>query len=408
MDQPIEGERTVGGTKSGVKNTGWRAWRLIAAMGAVVTLAAIEALGCGGGSNTSIFPFAGLWVANSGGPNVAHFTGAELNLSVSNVAPKTVLNSTLFISPQDLTFDKTGNMWIVDGGLGDGRGTGAAVYEFALAQLKNLNSQPSPSPAFIIVSTRAAPFTFMFPQFAVFDAGHNLWVSDSGSSQILKFSASQLATPTRVSITPAATLQGAAPGVFNAPLGMAFDKSGNLWIANNAATTNTIVEISAAVLAAASGPVNPVIPATILKNLAAGPLNIDNPWGMLFDSNGNLWFTNEQLDVSKCAGSVVEFSGTLIAAGGVLSPPPTVVLTQTAISGTESLCDPNGISMTSAVAPAALGNISVANAGNNSVAEYLANQITASGSPTPNLFITGGATTLRAPTGLSYGPLSLE
>jgi hypothetical protein len=85
-----------------------------------------------------------------------------------------------------------------------------------------------------------------------------------------------------------------------------------------------------------------------------------------------------------------------------------VVLTQTAIAGTESLCDPNGISMTSAVAPATVGNISVANAGNNSVSEYLADQITASGSPTPNLFIIGGATTLRAPTGLSYGPLSLE
>jgi len=397
----------VGGTKSGVKNTGWRAWRLIAAMGAVVTLAAIGAVGCGGGSNTSIFPFAGLWVANSGGPNVAHFTGSELNLNTSNTAPKTVLNNALFISPQDVTFDNTGNMWIVDGGLNDGRGTGAAVYEFALAQLKNLNSQPSPSPTFIIVSTTAAPF-FMFPQFAVFDAGHNLWVSDSGSSQILKFSASQLATPTRVSITPAATLQGAAPGVFNGPLGMAFDKNGNLWIANNNTTGNTIIEISAAVLAAASGPVNPIVPATILKNPAVGPLNIDNPWGMLFDSNGNLWFTNEQLDVSKCAGSVVEFSGTLIAAGGVLSPTPTVTLTQTAISGTESLCDPNGISMTSAVAPATVGNISVANVGNNSVSEYAAEQITGSGSPTPNLFIIGAATTLRAPTGLSYGPLSLE
>jgi hypothetical protein len=378
----------------------------------VVTLAGIGAVGCGGGSNTSIFPFAGLWVANSGGPNVAHFTGSELNLNASNIAPKTVLNNALFISPQDLTFDKAGNMWIVDGGLNDGLGTGAAVYEFAQAQLKNLNSQPSPSPAFIIASPRPAPI-FNFPQFGVFDAGHNLWVSDSANNVILKFSAGQLASSTRTALTAAAVLQGAAPGVFDGPLGMAFDQSGNLWVANNNTPSpvgpggNTIIEISAAVLAAASGPVNPIVPATTLKNPGV-PLIIDNPWGMLFDTNGNLWFTNEQLDISKCSGSVVEFAATAIAGGGTLTPSAEVTLTQTAISGTESLCDPNGISMTIPVAPAPLGNISVANAGNNSVSEYAADQITGSGSPTPNLFIIGAATTLRAPTGLSYGPLSLE
>src|SRR5713226_3671397 len=76
VDQPIEGERMVGGTKSGVKNAGWPVGRLIAAMGTVATLVAIGAVGCGGGNNTSIFPFAGLWVANSGGANVTHFTGS--------------------------------------------------------------------------------------------------------------------------------------------------------------------------------------------------------------------------------------------------------------------------------------------------------------------------------------------
>ncbi len=390
-------------TRNRATNPDLRGRGLFAAIGVLLALASTAVLGCGGGGNTSIFPFAGLWVANSTGQSIMHFTGTQVNVQgISTFPAKTVLHSTLFISPQDLTFDAKGNMWVVDGGLNNGLGTGAAVYEFAQAQLKNLNSQPSPSPVFIVASTRAAPF-FNFPQFGIFDSASNLWVSDSGNNEIFKFSAAQLRNPTRLATSPAAALQGTTAGVFDGPLGMAFDAKGNLWVANNAG--NTIVEISFAALSVASGPVNPIAPVTTLSNPAGGPLNIDNPWGMLFDTNNNLWFTNEQLDVGKCAGTVTEFSGTLIAGGGTLTPTPTVVLTQTAISSTQSLCDPNGISMTAAVAPAPVGNLSVANAGNSSLAVYVPNQLSGSGNPTPNLFIIGP---LMGPTGLTYGPLSLE
>ncbi len=263
----------------------------------------------------------------------------------------------------------------------------------------------SPSPAFIIASPLPAPI-FNFPQFGVFGGGHILWVSDSANNVILKFSAAQLASPTRTALTAAAMLQGALPGTFNGPLGMAFDSGGNLWVANN--TGNTIVKISAVQLAAASGPVNPITPVVTLTSStapASGLQSINNPWGLLLDSNNNLWFTNEQVSVGKCSGSVVEISATNAAAG---ISTPTVELTQTAINGTESLCDPNGISMSAAIAPASVGNISVANAQNSTVAEYTASQITSSGAPTPSFFIDGPATKLNIPTGLSYGPLSLE
>jgi len=377
---------------------------LIAAWGAVVTLASALIAGCGGGSNTSILPFAGVWVPNSATPNLTHYAGSELNLTgISNLAPTTVLNNRLFISPQDVTFDASGNIWVVDGGFDDGRGSGAAVYEFVLSQLKNLNSNSSPSPAFIIASPVPAPI-FNFPQFGVFGSGHILWVSDSANNVILKFSAAQLASPTRTALTAAAILQGALPGVFNGPLGMAFDSGGNLWVANNKG--NTIVKISSVQLAAASGPVNPITPVVTLTSTTAhsGLPSINKPWGLLLDSNNNLWFTNEQS--SACSGSVVEISATTAAGPSPFNP--TVELTQTAINGTESLCDPNGISMTAAIAPASVGNISVANAQNFTVAEYTASQITSSGPPTPSFFIDGPATKLNIPTGLSYGPLSLE
>jgi hypothetical protein len=222
---------------------------------------------------------------------------------------------------------------------------------------------------------------------------------------ILKFSGAQLASSTRTALTAAAVLQGATPGTFNGPLGMAFDDSGNLWVANNVG--NTIVEIAAAQLAAASGPVNPVTPLVVVKS-ATGPSGqptINNPWGLLIDQNNNLWFTNEQLSAGKCAGTVVEVAAVNAAVGNGIAQ---VELTQTAVGGTQSLCDPNGISMTTAIAPATVGSIAVGNAQNSTVAEYTPSQITSIGAPVPSLFITGAASKLNVPTGLSYGPLSLE
>lgn len=395
----------VGGWKSEMRRGGVRTAGLAAALSAIVALAATLVAGCGGGSNTSIFPFAGVWVPNSATPNLTHYTGAELNSTgVSNLPPATLLSNSLFISPQDLAFDASGNVWVIDGGLNDGLGTGAAVYEFVASQLKNLNSNSMPSTAFIIASPRPAPI-FKFPQFGVFGTGHTLWVSDSANNVILKFSAAQLASPTRTALTAAAVLQGALPGTFNGPLGMAFDSHGNLWVANNLG--NTIVEIGAAQLAAASGPVNPVTPLVTVTS-ATGPSGlptINNPWGLVLDQNDNLWFTNEQVSAGKCSGSVVEVSATNAAIG---SGAATVELTQSSVGGTQSLCDPNGISMTTAISPASVGNISVANAQNSTVAEYGAGQITISGSPVPIFFIQGVATKLNIPTGLSYGPLSLE
>jgi streptogramin lyase len=171
---------------------------------------------------------------------------------------------------------------------------------------------------------------------------------------------------------------------------------------NSAPVPSTILEISAATLAAASGP-TPALATTILTSTTVGGLaSINNPWGILFDASGDMWFTNEQLSVSACSGSVVEFAAGTFTGSLALAPVPKVLITQIPVSGTQSLCDPNGITMNSG------GNIVVANAAGNSLSEYIQSQTTSSGNPTPHTFIVGAATALNAPTGLTYGPISLK
>jgi streptogramin lyase len=173
-------------------------------------------------------------------------------------------------------------------------------------------------------------------------------------------------------------------------------------VENNGGTT--IVQIAAAVVNGAVG-VTAVAPATVLASTVPPPgglPTINNPWGIVFDISGNMWITNEQLSISACSGSVVEFTKAAIGGGGLLTPAANVVITQTAVGGTNSLCDPNGITMNKN------GNIVVANAAGNSLAEYTASQITNSGNLTPHTLITGAGTLLNAPTGLTFGPLTLR
>ena len=138
--------------------------------------------------------------------------------------------SGVLVSPQDSLFDADGDLWVVDGGLADGKGTGAAVYEFSRSQLRSLATDPNPVPDFAIKALGGAT-NFNFPRFAAFDSAGNLWVSDAGNSAIFKFSAAQLALSTGVGLTPAVVLVNLPiedPQFFDGPLGIAFDGGGNL------------------------------------------------------------------------------------------------------------------------------------------------------------------------------------
>jgi hypothetical protein len=373
---------------------------LVVGMRAIMVLLSAAFIGCGGG-NSGVAPLAGVWVANSGAaggvPRAQHYSGANLQFTGTlSIPPLPVLN-TPFVAPQDTLFDSGNNLWVVDGG--NGTGTGAAVYKFLFNQVISLNTTSNPPPSFV-VKALLGPITFKFPQFATFDSAGSLWISDSGANAIFKFSKAQLLLPSGAGLTPAAVLVNGAVPAFNAPLGIAFDGAGNLWVVNNG--TTTIVEISAAQLAAAGGVTPATATTSLLSSLVGGLATINNPWGILFDGSGNMWFTNEQVSVSACSGSVVEFASGSFTGPGPVTPAPKVVITQTAVGGTQSLCDPNGITMNKN------GNVVVANAAGNSLAEYFASQITSTGNPTPHTFVAGAATLLNAPTGLTYGPVSLK
>jgi sugar lactone lactonase YvrE len=207
----------------------------------------VLATGCGG-DNSSIPAIVrpvtpdinGLWVANSGGPNVLQFPDKQVGADgVVNRKPHLILNSSspAFTSPQDPLFDPSGDLWVVDGGT-DGSGEG--VFEFTQAQLQALRKTPNPTPVFAITNSAGVP-GFNFPQFAVFDADGDLFIEDTGGNVIDAYTAMQLASSSGTGLVPACAFSSSD---FNGPLGAVFDSSGNLFVAQNGGTT--IVRINAA------------------------------------------------------------------------------------------------------------------------------------------------------------------
>ena len=167
---------------------------------------------------------------------------------------------------------------------------------------------------------------------------------------MVEYTAAQIATSG--SPTPAVTLGG-----LNAPLGIAFDSHGNLWVTNSA--SNTLVELSASQLATSGSP----IPAV---TLGASGGSLSSPAGLAFDASGDLWVAN--------AGgtTVVEFTPPQLAVNE--SPAPHVTL--------------SGLASPTALAVDNSGDLWVAEFDSTSVAAFAAAAIAASGTPVARLTIT--------------------
>jgi sugar lactone lactonase YvrE len=334
----------------------------------------------------------GLWIAN--GNNVVEFVPAQLIGGVQNVAPRRTISSGALGTPQGVTFDSTGNLWVMDpGAMINGQAT-PALLKFSSGQLAALAMTNGPEPTAIITSTSLA-----FPQQSVFDAQGNQWVSDHNNNTILVFTAAQLAMTGTNNLMPAVVITSAA---FNGPLGIVFDSAGNLWVANNGevpGNNNTtspagtsIVELAKANLPAVptTGMLTPdLTPSITLTD--NGQNSIQGPWELAFDSMGNLWSSN-----ANTPFTLVEFSKASLAASG--TPTPMTTISPTMDMGVATLNATNGLCFDNA------GDIAATNAVDAGSAPFYTTPLK-SGAITPQTFFSGATTTLTAPAGCNFGPL---
>lgn len=321
-----------------------------------------------------------LWVAN--GNNVLEFAPSVLkSMGVLGSAPTKAINSSVFGAPQGVVFDAAGDLWVIDGGtMSTGGSIAPALYEFKPATLKAAGANAMLTPDNAIHYTG-----FTFIQQAVFDKQGDLWVTDNGGQRVDVFSSAQVAAGGAV--TPA-TMISSNPA-FTGPLGIVFDGSNNLYIANNA--TTTIFEFTAGMLPSVGAGAVTLAPAYTLSDNGHG--SIQGPWGLVIDAEGDLWSSN-----ANAPNTVVEFAASSLGQTG--SPTPMTTLSPVAVGGDPSLDSPNGIAFDN------LGDLAAINSLHAfGIPLFAKSLLTMGGAKVPTLFTAGMTTTLNAPAGCNFGPV---
>jgi sugar lactone lactonase YvrE len=357
--------------------------KTVTRLAALTLVLALVSAGCGSGSNgLPTQPVTGLWEANLN--NVLEFLSTQLAVT-ANPPPALIGNLPTpgFGAPQGVTFDSSGDLWVLDGGTVATGGTiPPTVDQFTTAQLPDLTNS-GVTPNAVIGST-----DFGFPQQLVFDSGGNLWISDAANNEVLEFTTAQLVGGANVKPALVVTSTPA----FNGSLGIAFDSSGDLWIANNnlSGASGTIFEFSAAQLSGLSG-AHTLAPAAIVQSNGT---SISLPWALAFDSDGNLWVSNQD----KTINTVVQFSKAQLAALTPVptTPTPAVTISPVGSGSTMSIDAPTGLAIDSN------NDLAVSNV-NNSIAFFGFGQLTKSGSPSPEVFVAGSNTKINTPEGLVFG-----
>jgi hypothetical protein len=285
-----------------------------------------------------------IFVANGG---AAPGLGAEGtgNGSVTAYSPgatgnarPTVLLTVGINNPDSLTFDSSGDLWVLDA---DG-----TVVEYSTAEL----AKPSPTPTVTI-----SPPSLNSAAGLAFDPSGDLWVTNLKSNAV-EFTKSQLGKSG--SPSPWVTIND------DDLCSVVFDRSGDLW----SSLTDTVFDFTKAQLAKSGDPAPRVTISSDGLSAACRPT---------FDSSGDMWAAN----YGGPPSTVVEFTKAQLAKSGSSAPWVTI--------SSGRLESPGGIAFDS------LDGLWVPNAGTNALFEYTAAQLAKSGSPMPTRTIAGPATGLN-------------
>ncbi len=238
----------------------------------------------------------------------------------------------------------TGQVWIA----------GNALVGYAASVLGDSGS---------LLPTVALPVSGNFAGVA-FDANGNLWASSSNANFLVKFAAAKLA-------------QGgaAAPDVFvtanagslSGPSGLAFDRDGNLWVANSGGNSNSLVKFAPAQLERSGSP-------TPTATITSPGNALVSPRGLAFDKDGRLWATSGP-------DRIVKFTPAQLASGGAATSTviPAVTLTSNRDNGFPSIQNPTALAFDAG------GNLFVGNGSGQVMSSFSPAQQAATSSPRPNL-----------------------
>lgn len=252
----------------------------------------------------------GIWIS-SGGGEVRHFPAKQLG-TAGTKTPDITLTSADFQAgipgPSSLALDAKGNLWV------------------ALVAQKKIVSIPAAGAAAGVATPSVVLEGELFDGIGAmeFDKSGNLFVA--AADRVLRFDAAHLgasANPAVPDLTLETLSEPPLVNTLSTPSGLAFDKSGNLWVAFFAA--GIIARLTPADIALVGDKTGAaaITPGVQLK-ISAGA-NLEE---IAFDESGGLWFTYATTQVAR-------FAPAQLAASGDLTP--ATVVTATIVGSTKGL-----------------------------------------------------------------------
>ena len=257
-----------------------------------------------------------LWVSDTGEARILEFTApfatgenATLALGVpdlktagntNNPASQTNLNA-----PEGLAFDSAGNLWVADAGyyrvlefkapfsFGEGASVVLGQDNFTA---KNFPNEPDCPPT----CNQPTAATLSSPNYVAFDSSGNLWVADRDDDRVSEF------TPPFSNGQAASLTVGGACAIFGQELAgncmsvidnIAFDHNGMLWVSDTG--NGRILGFSAPFASGQNATVvlgEPDFASTYGVIVNATQSNLVSPEGIAFDSAGNLWVADDGLN----------------------------------------------------------------------------------------------------------------
>ena len=254
----------------------------------------------------------GLWVA--GFNFISEFQGKALEKSGTPFA-NLALVSTAFFNPLSIAFNQKNDLWIAyDGVQANGP---VPVLELTLGELSSLKNGNAVKAHVIIKEKGNAGVPFMIARSLAFDTAGDLWLTDAGQREIIELTPKQIKNSG--SPTPAISITSTD----FVPTVIRFDGSNNLWVSAFPLQLWRFTPSDRA----ASGPANPSLTVNLPDDL--------DPVDLAFDSSGNLWLAGpgshndalEMIPASELGGS------------GEISPSASVIVTSSAfgiLAGTGS------------------------------------------------------------------------
>ena len=219
------------------------------------------------------------------------------------------------------------------------------MYIGSVAGGPHVTSYPLPSSGNVTPATTLSSVG-VHPYGLGLDGAGDLWVSNYISSTLMEFTPAQLAsggTPTAV-----VTISSSGPSL-DGPIGTAFDRSGDLWLANF--SNATISMFTPSQLAVSGSPT---------ATVSLSGTDINEPEFLAFDAAGDLWVAS--------GGSLLEYTPAQLTQSG--TPVPAIIVS------TSSLGGPTGI----AFDPAGDAWVSTEN---GFLAEFTPAMLATTGTPTP-------------------------